>query len=168
MRADHGDRRAALLARKEAALKRWPNKADAEFKAELSEVANELDQLARSLDEAQADALDRLRTWCAVGEAYLVLGQKHALQAASEGSKDRNVLYEGIGQYGRRRPMPVMHLSAITHRANPIFPAMVASASKLTNCARLGCRGNAKSATASWRKRLRNSSSLRLRATLSS
>lgn len=92
MRADHGDRRAALLARKEAALKRWPNKADAEFKAELSEVAHELDQLARSLDEAQADALDRLRTWCAVGEAYLVLGQKHALQAASEAFRTAEAL----------------------------------------------------------------------------
>ena len=67
MRAEERDRRAALVARKEAALKRWPNRADDEFKAELNEVAHELDQLARALDEAQADGLDRLRTWCALG-----------------------------------------------------------------------------------------------------
>jgi len=92
MRADERDRRAALVARKDAALQRWPNRADDEFKAELSEVAHELDQLARALDEAQADGLDRLRTWCALGEAYLLLGQKHSLQAASEAFRQAEAL----------------------------------------------------------------------------
>jgi hypothetical protein len=92
MRAEHRDQRTALIARKEAALKRWPNKADAEFKAELNEVAHELIQLARSLDEAQEDALDRLRTWSAVGEVYLLLGQKHALQVASEAFRTAETL----------------------------------------------------------------------------
>lgn len=91
-RADQGDRRAALIARKEAALKRWPNRADDEFKSELTDIAHELDQLARALDETQADALDRLRTWCDVGEAYLLLGQKHALQAASEAFRNAEAL----------------------------------------------------------------------------
>jgi hypothetical protein len=92
MRAEYGDQRAALIARKDAALKRWPNKADVEFKAELNEVAHELIQLARSLDEAHADALDRLRTWSAVGEAYLLLGQTHALQVASEAFRTAEAL----------------------------------------------------------------------------
>ncbi|HEX9182726.1 MAG TPA: hypothetical protein VF876_05640 [Burkholderiales bacterium] len=92
MRAEERDRRAALIARKEAALRRWPNRADEEFKAELNEVVHELDQLARSLDEAQADGLDRLRTWCALGEAYLLLGQKHSLQAASEAFRNAEAL----------------------------------------------------------------------------
>lgn len=92
MRANDGDRRAELIARKDAALQRWPNRADDEFKSELSDVAHELDQLARALDEAQADALDRLRTWCAAGEAYLVLGQRHALQAASEAFRNAEAL----------------------------------------------------------------------------
>jgi hypothetical protein len=92
MRADERDRRAALVARKEAALRRWPNRADDEFRAELNEVAQELDQMARALDEAQADGLDRLRTWCALGEAYLVLGQKHSLQAASEAFRNAEAL----------------------------------------------------------------------------
>lgn len=92
MRADQRDRRAALVARKEAALQRWPNRTDDEFKAELNEVVHELDQIARALDEAQADGLDRLRTWCALGEAYLLLGQKHSLQAASEAFRNAEAL----------------------------------------------------------------------------
>jgi hypothetical protein len=92
MRAEERDRRAALVARKEAAIRRWPNRADDEFKAELNEVAHELDQLARALDEAQADGLDRLRTWCALGEAYLLLGQRHSLQAASEAFRNAESL----------------------------------------------------------------------------
>ena len=92
MRADVGDRREALVARKDEALRRWPNKAGEEFKAELSAIAAELVELARALDEAQADTLDRLRTWCAVGEAYMLLGQKHALQAASEAFRTAEAL----------------------------------------------------------------------------
>ena len=92
MRAEQRDRRAALVARKEAALRRWPNRADDEFRTELNEVAHELDQMARALDEAQADGLDRLRTWCALGEAYLLLGQKHSLQAASEAFRNAEAL----------------------------------------------------------------------------
>ena len=92
MRAEERDRRDALVARKNAALRRWPNRADDEFKAELNEVVHELDQLARALDEAQADGLDRLRTWCALGEAYLLLGQQHSLQAASEAFRNAEAL----------------------------------------------------------------------------
>jgi hypothetical protein len=92
MRAEERDKRAALVARKDTALSRWPNRADDEFKAELNEIAHELDQLARELDERQADALDRLRTWCALGEAYLLLGQKHTLQAASEAFRNAEAL----------------------------------------------------------------------------
>lgn len=29
------------------------------------------------------------------------------------------------GYYGPARPVPVMHVTAVTHRANPVFPAMV-------------------------------------------
>lgn len=92
MRAEERDRRDALVARKNAALQRWPNRADDEFKTELNEVAHELDQLARALDEAQADGLDRLRTWCALGEAYLLLGQRHSLQAASDAFRNAEAL----------------------------------------------------------------------------
>jgi hypothetical protein len=83
MRADDGDRRAALLARKEAALKRWPNRGD-DFESEMAAIARELDTLARSLDHADADPIDRLRAWCATGEAYLMVGAKFALQCATE------------------------------------------------------------------------------------
>lgn len=30
-----------------------------------------------------------------------------------------------LGRYSLLRPMPVMHVTALTHRANPLFPAMV-------------------------------------------
>ena len=84
MRADEGDRRAELLARKEAALKRWPQKAGPEFEEEMAAVARELDHLARTLDNADAHPIDRLRAWCAAGEAYLHLGARYALQCATE------------------------------------------------------------------------------------
>jgi hypothetical protein len=92
MRAEDGDRCAALIARKDAALRRWPNRADAEFKAELESIARELNELARAMDSAQAGALDRLRAWCAVGEAYLLLGQKGALQSAFEAFRTAEAL----------------------------------------------------------------------------
>jgi hypothetical protein len=92
MRAEDGDRCAALIARKDAALRRWPNRADAEFKAELESIACELNELARAMDSAQASALDRLRAWCAVGEAYLLLGQKSALQSAFEAFRTAEAL----------------------------------------------------------------------------
>jgi len=84
MRADDGDRRAALIARKDAALRRWPDRDGGEFEAEMSAIAHELDQLARSLDQANSDPIERLRTWCAAGEAFLLLGAKYALQCAAE------------------------------------------------------------------------------------
>jgi hypothetical protein len=93
MRTEDGDdRRAALLARKDEALRRWPSKAGADFQAEMNVIADELSALARSLDEAHAEAIDRLRAWCAVGEAYMLLGQKHALQAASEAFRTAEAL----------------------------------------------------------------------------
>lgn len=85
MRADEGDRRrAALVARKEAALRRWPHKSGAEYEEEMNAVARELDSLARSLDSADAHPVERLRAWCAAGEAYLMLGARYALQCAAE------------------------------------------------------------------------------------
>ena len=84
MKADDGDRRAALVARKEAALKRWPHKSGPEFEAEMSAIAREFDELAQSLDRADADPIERLRAWSATGEAYLLLGAKYALQCATE------------------------------------------------------------------------------------
>ena len=84
MRANDGDKRAALIARRDAALKRWPTKSGEGFEAEMTSIARELDLLARSLDNKESDPVERLRAWCAAGEAYLLLGQKYALQCATE------------------------------------------------------------------------------------
>lgn len=84
MRADQPDRRADLLARKEATLQRWPQRSGDEFEAEMAAVARELDRHARALDDADAHPLDCLRAWSAAGEAYLALGRKVALQCATE------------------------------------------------------------------------------------
>ncbi len=84
MKADERDRRAALIARKDAALQRWPTKSGEGFETEMATVARELDLLARSLDASDADPIERLRSWCAAGEAYLLLGAKYALQCATE------------------------------------------------------------------------------------
>ena len=50
----------------------------------MAAIARELDLLARSLDSRESDPVERLRAWCAAGEAYLLLGQKYALQCATE------------------------------------------------------------------------------------
>jgi hypothetical protein len=84
MRAVDGDRRAALVARRDAVLKRWSDRAGAEFAAEMSAIAHELGELARALDRANADPVERLRTWCSAGETFLLLGAKHALQCAAD------------------------------------------------------------------------------------
>ena len=42
-----------------------------------------------------------------------------------EPPSDAGPLCTPVGYYGRRRPAPLMHVSALTHRANPIYPAMV-------------------------------------------
>ena len=84
MKADERDRRAELIARKDAALERWPTKSGEGFEAEMATVARELDLLARSLDARDADPIERLRSWCAAGEAYLQVGAKYALQCATE------------------------------------------------------------------------------------
>jgi len=83
MRADDGDWRAALNARRDAALRRWPQRSGPEFEAEMAAIAGELDGLARTLDSADSDPIERLRAWYAAGEAYLLLGAKHALQCAT-------------------------------------------------------------------------------------
>lgn len=83
MRAEDGDTRATLLARREAALRRWPLKG-AEFETEMTTVARALDQHARSLEVVDADPVERLRAWLAVGETYLKLGARHAVQYAAE------------------------------------------------------------------------------------
>ena len=85
MRAEDGDDiRAALIARKDAALKRWPTRSGDGFEAEMAAIARELDSLARALDGADSDPIQRLRTWCAAGEAYLLIGAKYAVQCATE------------------------------------------------------------------------------------
>ena len=84
MRANALDHRAALVARKDAALKRWPDRSGREFEAEVTAIAHELDQLARALDSADSDPIERLRTWRTVGEAYLTLGARYALQCATQ------------------------------------------------------------------------------------
>jgi hypothetical protein len=83
-RADQGDRRAELIARRDAALARWPNRTGADYEAEMSDVAQELDDLARATDIADSDPIERLRAWCSVGEAYLLLGAQTALHQATE------------------------------------------------------------------------------------
>ena len=85
MRADDGDHiRAALIARKDAALKRWPDRSGDGYETEMAAIARELDALARSLDGAESDPVSRLRTWSAAGEAYLLIGAKYAVQCATE------------------------------------------------------------------------------------
>ncbi len=92
MGADAINRRAALVARKEAALKRWPEKSGREFEAEVSAVARELDELARSLDGEGSDPVERLRTWYSVGETYMTLGARYALHCAAEAFRTAEVM----------------------------------------------------------------------------
>jgi hypothetical protein len=83
-RANAVEKRAALVARKDAALRRWPDRAGTEYEAEMADVAHQLDMLARALDSVDTDPIERLRAWCSVGEAYLLLGARTALHSAAE------------------------------------------------------------------------------------
>lgn len=45
--------------------------------------------------------------------------------APSEPSVEAGPLCTPSGHYHQPRPVPVMHVTAVTHRANPVYPAMV-------------------------------------------
>jgi hypothetical protein len=95
MRTEALNQRAALLARREAALKRWPNKTGAEFAAELGRIAEDLATLARTMEMADVAPLERLRTWCSAGDTYLITGSdRTALECAAEAYRSAEELAE--------------------------------------------------------------------------
>ena len=82
MRAEERDRRAELIARKNAALQRWPNRADDELKAELNDVAHELMNLKHGygcalLELAAGSNMDLATEAAARLSSALELARKH-------------------------------------------------------------------------------------------
>lgn len=73
-------RRERVLDRHDAALERWPDRADAKFKVELAAVAEELNEIAEALDAASADPIERGRSWRFVGDALFDLARGRELE----------------------------------------------------------------------------------------
>jgi hypothetical protein len=63
-------RRAALLARQDAALDRWPEGRTPEFQREVAAVAQDLESIASETGAGRGDAFEVARTWRYVGNAY--------------------------------------------------------------------------------------------------
>lgn len=79
-------RRAGLLARNDAALERWPDRAGSEFASEMSAVAAALEALAQAAAD-DPDVVECSRTWRWAGNAYFDLGagkDRSALEHAAE------------------------------------------------------------------------------------
>jgi hypothetical protein len=68
------DPRAELLARRDAALARWPRRTGADFAAEMTAIAEEFTALARAADFGDADPCERFRAWLHAGDAYFAFG----------------------------------------------------------------------------------------------
>lgn len=70
-------RRAALLARQDAALDRWPEGRAPEFLSEVTVVADGLEKIANEADATGGDSFELARTWRYVGNAHsdLAVGQ---------------------------------------------------------------------------------------------
>src|SRR6185295_7566811 len=67
-------RRAALVARSDAALERCPERTGREFVREMTEVVGGLEALAEEADATGGDRLERCRTWRFAGNAAFDLG----------------------------------------------------------------------------------------------
>jgi hypothetical protein len=72
-------RREALLARSDVALDRWPQRIGQNFVREMTAVTEGLEALAREVDAAQDDRLERSRNWRYVGNAYFDLANSKDL-----------------------------------------------------------------------------------------
>ncbi len=92
-------RRAALLAKGDAALDRFPQRSGSEFVHEMTEVADGLASLAEAADRAGGDRLERARTWRHLGNAYFDLGSgrvKAQLERAAEAFARAGTLLAGL------------------------------------------------------------------------
>jgi hypothetical protein len=74
MTSDTIDPRTELLARRDAALARWPRRTGPDFAAEMTAIAEELTALARAADFGGADPCERFRAWLHAGDAYFAFG----------------------------------------------------------------------------------------------
>ena len=74
MTSESIDPRAELLARRDAALVRWPRRAGTEFATEMTAIAEEFMALAHATEFSGADPSVRLRAWMHAGDAYFAFG----------------------------------------------------------------------------------------------
>jgi hypothetical protein len=92
-------RRAALVARSDAALERWPQRTGREFTREMSAVASGLEALAAEADAAGGNRLERCRTWRFAGLVAFDLGNGKELpemRRAVDAFRKADALLEGI------------------------------------------------------------------------
>jgi hypothetical protein len=99
MTPDQLKRREALLYRNDAALDRWPQRSGKDFVREMTAVAKGLEALAREVDTAQGDQLERSRNWRFVGNADFDLANAkdlELLKLAADAYKKAEALLAGV------------------------------------------------------------------------
>jgi hypothetical protein len=110
MTTEQLNRRTALLARRDAALARWPDRSGADYEAEVAAIAEEMKALAHSMDGSEFHPLERLRTWRCAGDAFLTLGESRApLQRAADAFASAEALAECV-------PVDATELLDLKHR----------------------------------------------------
>lgn len=110
MTTEQLNRRTALLARRDAALARWPERSGADYEAEMAAIADGMKKVARSMDCAEFHPLERLRTWRCAGDTFLTLGDTGApLQRAAEAFATAEALASCV-------PVDACELLDLTHR----------------------------------------------------
>jgi hypothetical protein len=92
-------RRETLLKRNDAALDRWPDQSGPGFAAEMREIAEGLEALAKAVAAAGNDPLEGSRTWRFAGNAYFDLGAgrgRTPLEKAASAYRSAEELLAGV------------------------------------------------------------------------
>ena len=123
------ERRAELLVRNNAAIDRWPaasprlrtvspQRTGQDFLREMTTVAEGLEALAREVDSARGDRLERARNWRYVGNAFFDLANASdfgRLQRAIAAYQQSDALLEGTGNAGEKIKLDYYYGHALFH-----------------------------------------------------
>lgn len=168
MTPDQLKRREALLTRNDAALDRWPQRSGKDFVREMTAVAKGLEALAREVDTAQGDQLERSRNWRFVGNAYFDLANAkdlELLKLAADAYKKAEALLAGIDNAIEKMKLDYSYGHALFHLSDAKDLALVQEARRryasALEIARAKMPAGVESPRAHWRTPTASSSSSR-------
>ena len=108
-----------LLTRHESALAQWSDRSGSDFQRAITEVARELDRLAREADATRGDCLERARTWRHAGNAYFDLGNGQdaaQLRLAATAFQKAETLLQGIDDPIEKMKLDLSYGRALLHQ----------------------------------------------------